>query len=555
MIKFNKKEDKVVYDDGPVAKRHVRKRDYKDKEFLDRMREIKMIKQDPDWYYTSEELTAPFAKIPFNRILGIRNAAYSSVTVPSQANPNENITIPATSYVSPGIMCINFIPTMGYSDKASSPLNVAANKNFAFMRRENAGSTNYTDSDLMMYYISVVGLIPAIKHAIRALKVSAVYTPTSRYMPDLLVKAMGFNPTDLRNNFENYRGRVNRLIVKFNQFPVPANFKHIKRWEFLCDNVFMDRNSTKAQTYFYRPIGIPMFNDVSTAEEELSHVSYAYPWGLSTNFLAPGIKYGTKIGGLIDLDAYLIHIENALARLYNSSDIAIMAGDTLKAFSTTGVYTIPTVKEFEEIVPVYSEMGIRQFHNTEFLPIQENISAWIEQLENLTVTQELSADVTNFILKSQLLVPGNGQVLQKMSTMLLNIDKPNPDWKDVIEITRTKMSGSFHAGTEVSGSWNIEVKFASEIYVNAWIYSDAVIDNPQILVTSFIDSTSAGSMSPLAFKIVSAFDWAPIFFTYEQGYSEPVQPTLGEIDNYTFLSGTDLDHLNEAIIQDLFNIG
>lgn len=550
MIKYDKKNDKPVYDDGPMNKRHVRKRDYKDSEFLDRMREIKMVRQDPEWYYSNEDLTAPFAKIPFNRILGVKNKAYPDVTVPSVADPNTNITVKGSEYTAPGICVVNFIPTMGYSDAANSPLNVAANKNFAFMRRENAGSTNYTDADLMMYFLSVVGLVPALKHAIRTLKMSAIYAPTTRYVPDMLVKAMGFEPNDLRKNFENYRGRLNRMIVKFNQFPVPADFKHIKRWEFLCDNVFMDRNSTKAQMYFYRPIGIPVFHDLGDASTEFGYVSYDYPWGLSN--LAPQLTTANKVGGMINFEAYLDVIDNALSNLYNSSDIAIMSGDTLKAFSNTGVYSMPLVKEFEEVLPTYSEMGIRQFHNTEFLPIVSggNIDAWSAQLNNLRVEQVLSMDKTNFILKSTLLGPGSGSVMQKMGTMMLNIDKPNPDWKDVIEITRTKMSGEFNAAPLVSGKWCIKVHFASEIYVNAWIYADAVVDNPQILITSFVGTHTDDARIA---QIITAFDWAPIYFLVDQ-HEGSVIPQLGEIDNYTFLSGSDLDQLNEAIIQDLFGI-
>lgn len=549
MIKYDKKNDKPVYDEGPVNKRHIRKRDYKDKEFLDRMREIKMIKQDPEWYFTHEDLTAPFAKIPFNRILGVKNKAYPEVVVPSHTDASVGTTVPATKYVAPGICTVNFIPTMGYSDAANSPLNVAANKNFAFMRRENAGSTNYTDSDLMMYYLSVVGLVPAIKHAIRALKVSAIYTPTSRYVPDLLVKAMGFAPTDLRNNFENYRGRLNRLIVKFNQFPVPADFKHIKRWEFLCDNVFMDRNSTKAQIYFYRPIAIPVFHDLGDESTEFGYVDYTYPW-YPESMVAPGVYHESNMSAFITFEQYLDYIDQALANLYNSSDIAIMAGDTLKAFSNTGVYTLPVVKEFEEILPVYSEMGIRQFHNTEFLPIiDETYEDWAHQLINLRVSQELSQDQTNFILISKLIGPGTARTLQKVGTMLLNIDKPNPDWKDVVELTRTKMSGQYHEGDEDGDAWGISVHFASEIYVNAWIYMDATVDNPEILITSFVGDLAEDYRIA---QVISAFDWAPIYFEL---HNAGVAPVLGEIDNYTFLSGSDLAHLNEAIIQDLFGIG
>lgn len=550
MLKFDKKNDKAVYEQGVNPKRFVRKKDFKDQEFLDRMREIKMVKQDPEWYYTNEDLTAPFAKIPFNRILGVSNKAYPYTQVPSAADPSQNLDVKATKYTAPGIMCVNFIPTMGYSDKPSSPLNVAANKNFAFMRRENAGSTNYTDSDLMMYYLSVVGLVPAIKHAVRALKISAVYASTSRYLPDLLVKSMGFEPVDMRKNYENYRGRVNRLIAKFNQFPVPADFKHIKRWEFLCDNVFMDRNSTKAQVYFYRPIAIPRFNELGDDKQEFGFVDYAYPWGMEASTIQPGIYQGKDITYMINMEAYLDIIDDALARLYNSSSIAIMAGDTMKAFSTTGVYNMSLVKEFDEIIPVYSEMGIRQFHNLEFLPIHHNgYDKWADVLRGFKITQTLSQDYVNFILQCKLIGPGSPSVMQKMSTAFLNIDKANPDWKDVIEITRTKMVGEFTTEHPTGGTWGISVHFASEIYVNAHVFVNAEIDDPKILITSF-----SGQVEVEPISYITAFDWAPIYFYVSEAGTASVRVLAGEVDNYTFLSGSDLSMLNEAIIQDLFGI-
>lgn len=103
----------------------------------------------PEWYYKDERVLKDVASFSFLKGLGT-NLDLGKVFVPSAgANP-----LGSVSSV-PGVMSMKIGLTAGISVDAQSPLNLAAQNVYSFVRYDNSGAANYDPPDLMLYLIAM----------------------------------------------------------------------------------------------------------------------------------------------------------------------------------------------------------------------------------------------------------------------------------------------------------------------------------------------------------------------------------------------------------------
>lgn len=537
----------------------------KESTFKEQLRgaDTKYTPNDPKFYYSDENFIKPFANIPFNVINGLSDPFYDNVTVNGmmvEGTTYEKVELTNGTLQVPGICVSYFIPSFGVSENPDSPINQAALKNYAFMRHDNSGSTNYDAVNYAQYTLAVAGLVPLLYHIRRAITSIGTYNPYSRYAPDTLVSAMGFDPDDLRRRSAEYIGRFNLLLAKFHAFHVPMNLKFIKRWEWMCSNVFVDRDSVKAQLYLFRPAAYYVYDETSSDTPKV----VAKP--LCTLDSVRSTNEYT-------CEHYLALVENALAKLYQSDSIGIMSGDTLKAYGMENMFTIPNIGYTDATLPTESMEALWQFNNIQTVPwcvpdqyllsttpfVEANDAKFQELVNTCTYQEVVDPKLATSYLKCTPAFKANTSPEKTFAKQLcqlsvMNVDKANPSFEDVLEITRTKTSCKYD---QKLMSYAL-LDCGTEIYTHLKIYGETRhFHVEEINEACEVCTTYASQLPTFA---LAAFDWHPLQFVIKrEGVGTEtlnfiLENIFGEIDNVTILKQHDLQRINTAILTDLFGL-
>lgn len=246
----------------------VEGKDFKKREFSNKRKQpgsyrtkLEKGSNDPAWYAASNELLRDSASIPYSWPVG----------TPIDFHNPLNLTAENRKWAVPGIQSIQLVPSVGLSDSPSSPINVAANATYAFVRHANAGHSNYDAPDLMLYIMAMSQVYSYICYLQRAYGVATLYAQTNRYLPDALLTAMGCNPGAIRSGLSDFRYGINVLINKAASFAVPAEMTVFNRQAFLYSNIYTEGTSIKDQLYMYNPNGFWQYSwDTATQKGKLT---------------------------------------------------------------------------------------------------------------------------------------------------------------------------------------------------------------------------------------------------------------------------------------------
>lgn len=241
----------------------------------------------------------------------------------------------------PGICRLVVVPSVSRNTDSSSPINIAANRVYAYVRHANSGSKNYDAPDLMLYLLSICNVYGFILELQRILGTIGIYSVYNRYVPDQLIEAMGANPKYIRENLANFRARLNMLITKAASFAVPANMPYFKNMAETLGNYYCEGTSFKDQLYLVHCAGYYKFGLNDDGSGKLTMV---YPTDHT-------------VDGLIEFG------ESLLAPLTFSEDMNIMSGDILKAYGSDGIYKLTTVPEDYTIMPLMDIPVLEQIKN------------------------------------------------------------------------------------------------------------------------------------------------------------------------------------------------
>lgn len=285
-----------------------------------------------DDFALDQQLLKDVASIPFSWAVG---------TPLNLHNKLLETTSSAGNFTIPGICVLEVDPTVGHSTQASDPINVAANRIYALVRHANSGSKNYDAPDLMLYLVAISNVFGYIMQLQRILGTIGLYSVYNRYIPDELITAMGGDPSTIRNNIANFRGRLNMLITKAASFAVPSNMPYFKNMVESLGNYYIEGTSMKDQIY-------------------LIHCDSWYKYDLNADgsgMLKLTAPASTKADDLLSFG------ETLLDRLIYSEDMNIMSGDILKAYGSEGIYKLTTIPDNYAIMPLMDIPVLEQIKN------------------------------------------------------------------------------------------------------------------------------------------------------------------------------------------------
>lgn len=506
---------------------------------------------DPAWYATDAALLRDSASIPFSWATGtpidFNNATLNNL--PSKGR-----------FTVPGICTIETAPSAGYADGPTSPVNVAANSIYSFIRSANSGSKNYDAPDLMIYLLAMSQAYAYINWMQRVYGVATLYSMRNRYLPQALLEADNVDFHDIQANLANFRYAINLFINKIASLAVPNNITFFNQQAFMYSNIYVEGESVKDQLYMYVPHGFWRFKlnpDGSGALEMIRVYSHAAKWKVS-DF----ISYGQLMIDTIIAD----------------EDFNIMGGDILKAYGQN-IIKLATLPEYYPITPVYNHTVLEQMKNSS--PIwcdnfnlehfesslgvfqETNAHAYLVHRPSVRVTTS-DTNYKNTASRFTLATLGENRVL--------TTSEINPGPEVVIESTRLMTVGTDYTKGSTTEDALIYLKCGNVIPVvsKLWMYvpkSDGSIElqkfdvyyADQVILDEMSVDDNARKFAQLA--IEQCFKFHPVHHTivYKHGTSAPAVSASTayldtDIDNYAVLTAQDVEKLHETALLNMLHV-
>lgn len=479
---------------------------------------------DPSWYALSSQLLKDAASFSFNNPLG------TSFTLGDGTG----------RMVVPGVQAFYFIPTIGRSGDASSPVNVASRRIYTYVRHANSGKTNYDSPDLMLYLMAVDSAFMVYTHIARVIGLVGTFSQYNRYLPEAVIGACGVTPSSITNDIADARMKLNVLGAKLNSLAVPNTFAIYKRHSWLASNVYMDSPTLKAQLYVTVPIGMYKYQEGPASGASPNYLKFV-PTCANTTLTSIGTK---------TIDDWLSLLQTAVEALVTSEDIGIMAGDILKAYGAQNLIGVPMIPENYSVVPVYLQEFLLQISN---MTLMSTAPATNVQWYDLDITQNVN--INAIICGPKFKANDNNQKLAQFGVftdkIMLNMpmDFPNPE--DTIVATRDMCYVKIYNQTVTTTPTIVEpMGYGSEIFVLSAIF----MLNNGTTELKYVPGPVLSGESTLSTILGwhSKFDWsAPIYITDASGYMLEV---IADINNYTVLRNENLENMAETALLSMFDV-
>nr|AIY31270.1 capsid protein [Dromedary picobirnavirus] len=485
----------------------------------------------------------------YNAIPAVYQSAFSVATMPSlgwnidYASYSTNISYHKDFDTIPGVMSIEFAPTVGRASSALDPINKVAE---AIWKKFRTGITSngwYEPADLMMYFMAADSIYMMWNHLKRAYGVAQWYDARNRYLPDALLRAMGFNPHDeyLTMHLPSLRLALNKIKAKMATFHVPADMTIMSRHSWLVSNVFADKDPSvtdMSQIYVFRP-------------------TYAYVAALGKLTSVP-LGYGDTTMSVLET---INTIENMIDMMGQHLDAIKFSAEVDRVYQGR-ICTLDDIEEGYELGIAYNPDLLCQVKN---MTIVVDVNPGdIEQIVDNPETE----DARSIIIQSISYELSDNPNIPKLSgAVLLNFRKAQPTNDDVCYATRLKFSSHRPAGNE---KW--EFTYGSEIVTNTyvWFYAETSagykLQCSNVQYNRKIMSGSATTFNDVVndLHLTSAFDNYPNYELYYEvkSYTNASDYTDGALqgkyqfgsrENVALLTHAQLATMHEAALMSEFN--
>ena len=319
---------------------------------------------DPAWYALNPQLLKDAASFPYAWPLGNKLNVGEFGTLINQGSL-------------PGIMVMNWVPTIGYSEDGTSPVNVASINTYTKVRHDNSGHANYDHADYMMYLLAMDSVYAFHSWMRRVYGCMLTYSNTNRYYPRAIVKAMGVDFDNLQGNLADFRQYINTYAIKASALAVPAKMSFMTKHYWMSEGMYYDSQQDKPQTYLFNPLGFYKF---ALSQGETPHGTLQFkPMFTDTTGAIPGCRTNRPW----TLEDFISYGDNLLAPIISDEDFGIMSGDTLKSFGIGGCYTLPITEETYTVLPSYSAEVLDQIQNATFIGLPVIDTMTIDQNVNV----------------------------------------------------------------------------------------------------------------------------------------------------------------------------
>lgn len=484
---------------------------------------------DFSWYNGNPSLTAAAASLPFPYRPGMPMPGCKVVTVPTSGSVPTSIE---TQKVLPGILAINWAPSVGYSNAVDSPISVSAKQIYAKVRAAFSGELKVDAPDIVIYLCALDSIFSAIGALKRLYRIVSTYSPNNHYIPRTLLRALGVpdgGVDDLAANKTALYGYINELIGMTRRFICPAVFPMFNRHYWLNDNIYMDDASMNSQMYAF-------------------YMSKCYMWSLQTTTdgetKASGLEYVDWPTSMPSSGSYtyslFVYVRNLINALAESSDAYTISGYLMRAFEGQPAFVIDELLQNEEFNPVYAPAVLQQIENTVAVGSEAYSRVYQDVPTNTIVNlSNASFDVTD---STRLLIP----------TPTLSIRSDVPTAEDVVEASRLMMIWEVTSWTKgdsnVTATVYCGTEFVENLYVYTFYMSNGALTYWNFRLAQLYYGISTVQVDRAA--ALSNFDWAPRLLIVGSGNGEYL---LWDVHNVTSYSMDQARQINKICLYSEFN--
>lgn len=496
---------------------------------------------DVNWYSKNAQLLKDVASIPFNNAVG----------VPIWDNDKNRDAACSV----PGACILNYAPVPGVSRDITSPLNVCAQKTYAYVRHANSGHSNYGIPDLMLYILAVSECYAYVSWLTRIHSIALNYEVMNRYLPAALVRGMGVDYDDVITNLPALRAYINTLISKLKQFAIPNEFDFIKRQVWMAGNIYKDEDSAHAQYYLYNPIGFHYYEDI--ADEHGGKLTFE-------SFESYALHSHVNFGEGLTVVELMNYGNRMITALTYSTAIGIMSGDILHAYQDS-ILSMSYVSEQDQLAISVNEEVLLQMHNWKDIGVISSKLNKYEDVCNFDITQDPN---TNALLCIPTVLK-KATTAANVSSVMINTHFTGVSPEAVMIATRMAATLNEYDDTKLC-----VFAAGSEIPVSqTYIYNSSPTDVPSFSTARFgtnfrIEIVSGTPIEKLTtdlrsimrmVTLVSSFRHHPelSIFMSDKTTASPDEYRYGrvfEIDNYSIISEKNLYNIHQCALLSLFNI-
>lgn len=524
---YKQRERKQKSPVGPVDPRKLR----------DNIADLINESNDPRWYNKLARLIADATKVPFSTILGQKlSMSYKPHTVPAESDATKFTDTPVF-----GICTLHTVPGIGIASDANDGANIATSAIFQYVRKNLSTYAQYAPADIMMYILGIDSIITQYANIVRMFALLNTYSASNLYIgADMLRTAYALPNSEIElfnSEQNNRRAYVNNLIQKAATLFMPVDFTLTQRHAWLYSNYFRDADVSKSQFYIHSLPGYYILDETSSKEGTM--LKY--------------VEYSNDGGGLM-LDSIIQGFANSIERYRNSDSMLKIAADMRRAFEGHGSWRFSAIPENMMMEPTYSEDVLMQIHNTEWL--DEN---WMPNEGAFDITQSVNKNIIlsnpNFQYVGD--IKRSGAVLATLGSeqKLLNTMFDDVTSDDILEMTRGKIYADFDTATKTLDILSTGVDLC--IGVDYYYHHGSSSTEPAHMTVDLGVSELDPNYVATALSGYTAFDWAPQQWvaTGSEGVGGfTVLWPLFDMQNYAYMSNTNLQQLNSNILMSMFDV-
>lgn len=465
---------------------------------------------DPAWYAANAELMASAASLPYSVSTGLRTPWTEQEGVP-------------------GVFTLYWSPAFG--EDQTSILNQASNMVYSDIVHANSRNTRYNSPDLMLVILAGGDVFSALAHGIRAYGLMRQYNQVNSYLPEYLVRSMGFDFQDLKANLSTMWFDLNQLIAQSKQIWIPNRFPLITRRFWLNSNVYTDASTAKAQYYMYVQNQFYVYDE--TGSSTGGRLVADAEWGMTSDTAGTQKTWAQ----------YVALVQRMISALLESEDRGIMFGDILKAYGEGSLFNIADITADYSVAPVYDQEVLTQIENATAANVYMN-SISQDPNTNTLITNWSGAPNTGTAEAPQVGIEYLFPTTQVLNMHTMSIPTPAAN----MVATRLKTAGMHVTATPdgrsvalrpvFSGS---EVVYCFRITTRNWNPTTGVSAPKDYTFQSLVSGDNTTLLSKWA-----SFDWAPWLYVMSSSnftFSGPnvknqaiiAQSTCGDEDFYTFI--------------------
>lgn len=478
------------------------------------------------------------------------------------SNPQSVINIP-------GVAVLDWFPSLGASGLATDPASVVGKEIYSKVRAAFSGSLDADAPDFVVYLTCLDSIFAYIAYLKRLYRILTYWTSENYYLPDGLLRSMGFVSTDIANlraNRMRLWQNINELVLQARKFTCPAKMDLFNRHYWMSDNVYTDAASLNSQFYVFNMCACYQYSTVTSTDGNETQVPGAklikMPWFFQKSMGTDPVMTLFNFG--LDLINSLVAWDDAYT----------ISGYLSRAYSDTPSFTVDEIPQDSILTPVYNEEVLIQIENSEACPglfdVVNSATPVLENLAGFTVSQNPLINAVSstpnytYIKDANELAEYSGIAfgLYGLKNWLnLRTDVANPALNVIA--TRLKANLNITKETGSTGNFVINLTVGTEVPVS-WRYnrnmgtsgSQSVYQQRIVLDqrTPAANDLLPQTRSLLDYTEMSSFDWSPfaIIMTIDSNSLINFHP-VGDIHNITAIGKEDLANLHKICIYSELN--